>query len=233
MSFTAQDLMTAAGYVLNDAGTRWTYPELCFWINEGIRSIIFARPQAASQVVTLPLAVGTLQSVPAQYMTILKITSNITAVGPPIVRGRAIRITTRDALDAVCPEWNNPAKFPYAQQVRQYVFDDDDPRTFYVYPGNDGTGNVEGIVSTVPAMVTIANGADPNALASYDVDVDVKDIYQPVLLDYVLYRAFSKDDIAGAAPPVGAQYFQAFAQAMGIKVQVAQATSPNAPPRPA
>jgi hypothetical protein len=220
--------MTAAGFALNDEGaTRWTFPELCFWLNEGIRALVLARPFCASKTITLTMQAGTYQEVPIEYLTLLRLTRNISDVGPPRVGGRAIRITTHDALDASCPEWHNPKIIKYSPQVRQFIFDDDDPRSFYVYPGNDGTGVVEGIVSALPCMV-VATG-DIDTLASYAVDVDVKDIYQPPLLDYVLYRAMSKDDTDGN-PAGAASHLQAFIAAVGADVQVAGADSPNAQP---
>ena len=220
--------MTAAGFALNDtSAVRWTYPELCFWINDGIRALILARPFAASQTVTIQMQAGTWQNVPIEYLTLLRLTRNISAVGPPRVGGRAIRITTHDALDTSCPEWHNPKCVPYNSQVRQFIFDDDDPRSFYVYPGNDGTGIVEGIVSALPSMV-VATG-DITLLASYAVDVDVKDIYQAPILDYVLYRAMAKDDTDGT-PAGSAAHFQAFTAAVSADVQVANAASANAQP---
>jgi hypothetical protein len=46
------------------------------------------------------------------------------------------------------------------------------------------------------------------------------------LLDYVLYRAFSKEDPA-AAPQRAVTHYQAFATAIGIQSQVETATSPG------
>ena len=49
------------------------------------------------------------------------------------------------------------------------------------------------------------------------------------ILDYVLYRAMSKDDTAGN--PAGATaHFQAFTMALGVKTQVANAENPNVQP---
>lgn len=225
MAFTAQQVMVLAGRLLQDeSAIRWTFQELCDWINEAVKAIVLARPAASSQTITMALQAGTLQALPDSYLSLLRLTRNISAVGPPRVGGRTIRVTTRDALDISFPDWHNPKFNKYAAAVRQFIYDEDDPLSFYVYPGNDGTGVVEGIVSELPALV--AATGDPTMIASYDVAISLKDIYQPPVVDYVVYRAMSKDDTA--ANPAGAQsHFQAFQMALGIKEKVAGTTNPN------
>jgi hypothetical protein len=229
MTVTAEQIMVLAGRVLQDeSATRWTLPELCDWINEAVKAIVLAKPSATSQTVTMTLQVGTYQQLPDQYLSLLRLVRNISAVGPPRVGGRVIRVTDSDALDAANPDWHNPRCVKYAPEVRQFVFDDDDPLVYYVYPGNDGTGVVEGVVSILPAPV-VATG-DVALIGSYNVDVGLKDMYLPPLLDYVLYRAMSKDDTA--ANPAGSQvHFQAFTFALGVEDKVATTTNPNAKPR--
>jgi hypothetical protein len=64
-------------------------------------------------------------------------------------------------------------------------------------------------------------------LASYEQDIGLEDIYLSPVLDFVLFRAKSKDSDDGN--PVGAvAHYQAFASAVGIKTQVEGANSPNA-----
>ena len=132
-----------------------------------------------------------------------------------------------DALDAQAPYWHDPRQTLYKNEVRQFVFDEESPRSFYVYPGNDGTGKVEAVLSELPAV--IAASGDPTLLASYGQDIGLQDVYLSAILDFVLFRAMSKDDDAGN--PAGAvAHYQAFATAVGLKTQVEGANSPNARP---
>ena len=56
---------------------------------------------------TATLDEGTLQALSnASHLHLLDIPRNITAEGPPRVAGRAIRATTRKALDAGHPDWH-------------------------------------------------------------------------------------------------------------------------------
>src|SRR5687768_15593281 len=188
MTITATQVMTLAGRVLNDEdATRWTQPELAEWINEAVKAILLAKPSAYSVTEVLSLAAGTYQTVPAEYLSLLRVVRNITDEGPPRVGGRIIRVTTRDALDAQEPYWHDPTKVYYKKEVRQFVFDEESPLSYYVYPGNDGTGMVEAVLSKLPTAI-----AD-----DYDQAIGLQDIYVSPILDYVLFRAMSKDDEAG------------------------------------
>ena len=227
---TGAELLTRAATILQDsAHDRWPLPELVNWINDGQRVIVLAKPSANSGSVALMLAAGTLQSLsnPA-HLALLRITRNLKAAGPPAVGGRIVRPTNRDALDAAEPSWHDPRVVKYARDVRQYVFDEGNPREFSVYPGNDGTGIVEAVVSLLPTA--LAASGDPAAIESYGATLALPEPYSVILLDYILYRAFSKDDIAAEASRARLHY-QAFAQSLGIKIQAEGATSPNAAAR--
>lgn len=231
MAVTAQQIMVSAGRILQDeSAARWTLPELLSWLNEGVSAIVLALPDASSKTITMSLVAGTWQQLATQYLSLLRITRNISAAGPPPVGGRAVRVTSRESLDTVNPNWHNPKCIKYTAEVRQFVYDGDDPLSFYVYPGNDGTGMIEAIVSELPAA--IAATGDINTIGSYAVAIGLKDTYQTPLLDFVLYRAFSKDDTAGNAP-ISQQHYQAFATALGIKTKVASSVNPKAPAQPA
>lgn len=221
------ELLRRAADVLQDIEhVRWTLPELVRWANDGLRAIVLAKPSAKSESVALPLVEGTLQSLTDEaHLRLLRIPRNLTDAGPPRIGGRVIRPTSRETLDASQPAWHDPKEVRYRKEVRQYVFDEAAPKEFYVYPGNDGSGLVEAVVSVLPAMLT-ADG-DPDAIGSYGAPLGLPEPYGPILLDYVLYRAFSKDDTAADAGRAQL-HLQAFAMALGIKAEVAATHSPNA-----
>lgn len=226
MTITADQVMTLTGIALNDVGNnRWQLPELCQWINEAVKAIVLAKPSSTATSITLNLAAGTYQTVGTSYLSLLRVVRNISAAGPPRVGGRFIAITSRDMLDSQVPYWHDSAQTPYKKEVRQVCFDEETPRDFYVYPGNDATGIVEVVVSKLPTA--IAATGDAYALASYTgQDVGLPDIYLPPLLDYVLYRALSKDS-PDAAPQSAMAHYQVFATALGIRASVEAANSPN------
>lgn len=221
------DLLTRAATILQDSdNTRWPLAELVNWINDGQRAVVLAKPSANAQSVVFSLVLGTLQSLTeASHLLLLRIPRNITAVGPPRNGGRAVRPTTREMLDSSEPNWHDPLTVTFKREVRQYVYDEENPREFYVYPGNDGTGKVEAVVSVLPTDLE-ADG-DATLLASYESELGLVETYSVPLLDYVLYRAFGKDDVAGDAGRAQMHY-NAFAAALGIKIQSEAVNSPNA-----
>lgn len=227
---TGKDIMERAAIILQDDGfVRWLPSELCSWINEGIKAIILAKPSAKTETRVLTLAKGTLQAIATVSgsptpLALISLTRNITATTPVRIGGRTVRAVSGALLDAQEPYWHDPNQVRFAKEVRQYVYDEQNPLEFYVYPGNDGTGQIEGVVSVLPTLLAATGAA--NELASYDTDLTLPEPYSVPLLDYVLYRAFSKDD-TGAQPGRSMSHYSAFASALGIKIQVEGASSPN------
>ena len=215
--------MEQAGIVLLDEDhIRWPLAELASWINLAVKAIVLAKPSASSRSIVIELAEGTLQHVPQTGtptpLGLLRIVRNIEKVGPPRVGGRIVNATPRAALDAAEPDWHNPRRVRFRKEVRQYVFDESTPLEFYGSPGTDATGLVEAAVSVLPAAV-----APTDDLAAWDVEIGLPEPYSEPVLNYVLYRAYAKDD-----PAKSSGYYSQFATAIGIKIQVEGASSPNA-----
>ncbi len=224
----ASEIMRLASAQLQDVeAVRWTRPELLDWLNEGLKAIVLAKPSAKSGARTLALATGTLQRVEAAAdlptpLAIIDFTRNLLDEDDPPTGGRALRVVNRALLDGSDPNWHaaKPRK-----EVRQIVFDDENPLQFYTYPPNTGTGVVEVIVSEIPTPV-VASGDDTTSLDAYAQDVGLAPVYDPPLLDFILYRAQLKDDV-GANAGRAMTHYQAFATALGIRLQVERASSPN------
>ncbi|MDB6179002.1 hypothetical protein PAF17_16035 [Paracoccus sp. Z330] len=197
MAFTAASVMKRANTILQDVGAvRWTAPELRDWLNEAQRAIVLAKPNALSGSVTLTLASGTKQTIPAQYTVLSRVVRNVGN------GNRAVRtMARREILDSQIPGWHDTATLPFAASV-QYVWQDPmSPREFYVVPGNDGNGEVEALVGRNPTDIPLAPGGGLD-IDDYTTTSEFEDIYQGILLDFVLFRAFSKD---GDAPDAAAQ----------------------------
>lgn len=226
----ARDIMARAGVLLNDEEhVRWRLPELADWINEAVRAIILAKPSAHSESRIVQLAAGTLQALPTEGadtpLALVRLVRNVRSTEPPFDSGRIITPVARDTLDATEPYWHERGYTPFRKEVRHYVYDEANPLEFYVYPGNDGTGYVEMVLATCPPPLTAPSAPDdPEA---WTADVGLPEPYSVPILDYVLFRAQSKDDDSGNAGRA-MTHFQMFAQAIGLKIQVEGATSPNA-----
>lgn len=186
MTFQAKDVMSAASTILQDAGTiRWTPPELLGYLNEGVRQIVTVKPNAASNTVTLALVSGALQALPAQYTMLSRVTRNTTS-------GKPIRVLDRmEILDSMIPGWMNSANLAFNVDAQYVIHDLTNPRRFYVAPGNNGAGSIEAVVGIMPADIAV--GSSPLDTDSYTTAVALPDLYRNCLVDFILYRAFSKD----------------------------------------
>lgn len=229
MPVMASDIISRAQTVVQDTtGVRWPFAELLQWLNDGQREVALYKPSATAANVAIELKQGTLQDIGPGGLALLRVIRNLkTPVASVRIGSRACRIVAREVLDAQHPGWHDPDVFPYEKEVKHFCFDDTDPTHFYVFPGNTGNGAVEAVISQSPADVQLASGADANLLNSYRLEIRVPDIYANTLLDYVLFRAYSKDaDYAGNAER-SAIHYQMFVAALTAKLQNEATFNPN------
>jgi hypothetical protein len=195
MAFTAADVMKRASTILQDDGAvRWTAPELREYLNDGLTELVALKPNARTKTVTLAMVEGPKQELAPEYTMLSRVICNrITG------NARAIRaLSKREIMDSQIPGWQEHAVLPYSAAVTHVIHDLSDPRTFYVVPGNNGTGQIEAVVGAIPDPVP-APASNTMDIDAYVAEVDVPAIYQNALVDYVLFRAFSKDaGVAGA-----------------------------------
>ena len=224
----ASEIMSRASTILlDDDYTRWTMTELAMWLTDALREVALVVPKATSKNITIPLAEGTRQQLPANCQQLLRVVRNVDVEGDNLVGKGVITIVQREGLDSQNPNWHDGQYVRFRPYARHFVFDETDPLTFYVWPGNDGTGNIEAVVSVIPDAIKPVTGGDPDLLESYDVPLGVIDVYANAILDYTLYRAYCKDaQNAGAANRAGL-FYQQFSQSLGIRANAELVNSPN------
>lgn len=215
----ASAIITKARDLLQDGSAiRWTDPEALRWLNEAQRYIVLQRPDASPVVANITLVAGSKQSLPAAALRLIDIIRNMGVGGS--TPGNAVRVTEREILDAQVPDWHTQAS---SVAIKHFVYDDRNPKTFYVYPPATVNATVESVYSTSPTDIATTGTA-----------ITLDDIYEPVLLDYLMYRSYSKDaEYAGDSPRV-AFHLNAVNAALGIKLKIDVAVSPksNAPGNP-
>lgn len=224
----ASEIMSRASTVLlDDDYTRWTMPELAMWLTDALREVAVVVPKATSKNIVVDLVEGTRQALPSNCQQLLRVVRNVDMDGDNRVGKVVITIVQREGLDSQNPNWHDGQYVRFRPYARHFVFDETDPLTFYVWPGNDGTGHIEAVVSVIPDPIKPAGDADPYLLESYDVPLGVIDVYANAILDYTLYRAYCKDaQNAGAANRAGL-FYQQFSQSLGIRANAELVNSPN------
>lgn len=206
MTAFVDPLLQRAGILLQDvAHVRWPLVELLGWLNDGQREVVLRKPNANVVNVKVPLGQGTKQSLPDNGVQLIDVVRN--------VPGNAVRQVARAILDAQNQGWHGQ---PAAAAVQHYCYAPLDPKHFYVSPPNNGNGAVELVYSATPV----------DALLGGVLSLD--DIYQSALLDYVLYRAYSKNAEAADAQRLMVHY-AAFDRSLGGKAQLERVPYPGSP----
>lgn len=213
-------IINSAATLLQDAtGVRWPEDELVKWLNDGQREVVLIRPDAS--VVNAPMTLvanSTKQTLPVGGIRLLDVVRNMGVDG--LTPGGIVRLVNREVLDAQIPTWHVDAG---QAAIKHFCNDPRDPKHFYVYPRPHATTvvQVEVLYSVSPADC-VWPSVTPAAVISLD------DLYGNALLDYVLYRAFSKDAEFAAYIQRAAGHYGAFATSLGIKLKTDTATSPAA-----
>lgn len=199
------DVIRSTAATLNDEDhVRWPVAELFDAINQAASATVVLRPSANAVSKNLTLVEGAEQTLPQDSIQLLDIIANDD--GTPVDR------TERYLLDAQAPGWRKEKK---RSRIRHFTYDDRAPNKFYVYPPAEAGVVVEAMYSEPPPLVT--SETDTLALGR---------VYLPAIINYVLYRAFSKDS-EFADGQIAMLHYQSFSQALGIQNQSAVAVSPN------
>lgn len=225
MAVTVQSVIDRVQTVLQDTtGVRWpVVDELVLWINDAQREIALLKPDASAVNSTIQLTSGTKQSIPTAGNRLLKAVRNMSSASGSATGKRAVRLVGRDVLDAQTPDWHDPTvtgDAAHTNVVKHYLYDEANPRNFYVYPGVQGNAYLEIIYSANPAIVA-QNG-----------NLSIPDIFANAVLNYVLYMAYMKDAEFAGNNQRASTHYQLFTASVSGKGQVDAMTNPNMERRP-
>ncbi|NVN99300.1 MAG: hypothetical protein HXX17_08250 [Geobacteraceae bacterium] len=214
---------------LDTSSVRWSLRELVRYLNDGQREIGIYRPDATVTNALVTCVAGTKQTLPAGGNKLIEVVRN----NPAGSGGRSVRLVQREILDATEPSWHLSTG---SAEVRHYLYDPRDPKTFYVYPPATTAAKLDIIYSATPTDIAVpADGVSLPTDSSTDNTaptvvvgaISVPDIYANALVDYVLYRVYAKDsDFAGNAARASA-YYGAFANAIGLEIKTTVAVGPT------
>ena len=219
MAVTVQSVIDRAQTVLQDTtGVRWpVVAELVLWVNDAQREIALLKPDASATNATITLVTGTKQDIPSGGNRLLKVVRNMSAASNGTGK-RSVRLVDREVLDAQTPDWHDPTVSGDAAHttiVKHYIYDEANPRNFYVYPGVAGNAYLEIIYSSNPAVVAQSG------------TLSIPDIFANAIMNYVLYMAYMKDaEFAGNAQRASS-HFQLFTASVTGKGQIDAITNPN------
>jgi hypothetical protein len=110
--------------------------------------------------------------------------------------------------------------------IQHFMFDARLPKEFLVYPPATVNARLEIVYSSVPLAHTLTEAQLINPATAEVIRID--DSYANAMLDYMLYRAYSKDAEYAANANRAVAHFQAFQNALGVKSQTEAVSQPGA-----
>ena len=197
--------------LIDISGVRWTRAELLKWLNDGLRQIVLMQPNAMNTPGAVQLVAGTRQLLPTGGWMLLGVYRNMGTTGT--TPGRAVRIISRELLDAFNPDWHTTAA---SAVTKNYIYDLQDQTAYYVYPPSTGTNYLE-----------INYSLQPTDLTSESQAIPMFDVYQGPLLDYIMFRACTKDAEYAAGVTLGQMYLTTFSASTSVKGQSETTGSPE------
>lgn len=216
------DIIQRVEAVLQDSNIRWPRIELQTWINESYLAITLLRPDANAKSGAFSCANGTRQVLTAQFpsaLRLLDVTRNVAVAS----NQKVIRLVSRAVLDDQRPGWHGESG---TTNIQHYTFDPRQPKEFFVYPPATTAAEIEVVYAAAPEAHTLSEAdLDPDTGSTEVIKLD--DIYMSPIIDWVLYRAYSKDAEYGANEQRAAAAYQAFNGAIGAKSQTDSAVSPQ------
>jgi hypothetical protein len=210
MALTAAEVLTRAADIIQDqTNVRWPQAELLRYLNDARREVAIARPDLYATTTNVSLAAGTKQSLPSDGMRLIDVTRNMPGGSP----AGALRVVEREILDAQRPDWHTETQ---TAALKHFMYDERSPRVFYVYPPAVAGHQIEVIYGRSPADIT-----------NVSTQLTDEDIYAGAIVDYVCYRAFSKDSEYAGNGQRAIAHYQQFLNALGLGGKMGRMVSPN------
>ena len=216
------DIVRRVEDVLQDTNVRWPRLELQNWINESYLTITLLRPDANAESGTFTCVAGTRQVLTDGFPTALRLLDVTRNVADKSSK-KVVRLVARSGLDDQRPSWHTDEE---TLNIQQFMFDPRQPKQFLVYPPASDEAELEVVYSNSPETHKLTEAElDPVGGSSEVIFLD--DNYTTPIIDWVLYRAYSKDAESGANEQRAAASYSAFNNTIGAKIKADSAAAPG------
>ena len=211
-TITGSKIIAMASEVVLDSGNvTWKVPQGVEWINDAQRAIALHRPDASIQTSSVKLVAGVDQSITGRRL--LTVVRNMGADGN--TPGKAIRLVERGAKDDFEPDWPTLTE---ETEIKEYMYDARVPKEFMVSPPVSSTTNV---------YVRLTQAVDPTDITDENDTINLDDVYAPVIVEWLLYRWFSRDSEETPNWQRAARHYQSFFNLLGIKIEMDKLVNPK------
>lgn len=216
------DLIVRAQTLLQDEDSvRWTVTELQYWLNDGYRDVLNLRPDSNTLTGEFTCVAGPRQVLTTTFPNASRLVSVIRNTASTSNK-YGVRLVNRRTLDDQRKGWY--ADTPTVS-IEEYMFDPRQPREFLVYPPATTAARLEVAYAQIPSPHTLTETQLTNPATAETIRID--DSFANALLDYVMYRAYSKDAEQQGNAARAVAHFQAFQNSLGVAAQANAASQPG------
>lgn len=192
--------------LVDDGFVRWPKAKLIEAFNDAQRAIVLIRPDANVVEADLTCVVGTKQTLPEDGIRLVDVRSN--------QAGNAIKYRKREEIVELYPDWYS-TKDSIAEA---FMYDERQPKRFFLFPGVADQEVIEIVYSQTPPL---------RLESDYDAGkADLDNIYSNAIVEYMLYKAHSKD-FEYSEQAKAQTHYQMFSAIMGMKSEADVGMTPT------
>lgn len=224
---TAQDIFDEVRRIIHDedaASYRWPDAELIDYLNAGLRQIVVLVPMANTVETIEDTGTSRVarQELPAGGIKFIRVGRNYADDGT--TPQGTVRYCEKNVLDSFDTDWeyDSAIKADGANFFEHFCHDSREPKVYYLYPPPAADNKrYAAIYSAVPTAITATTDTFP-----------LDDEYINGAIQYVVYRAFTKEARQTFPDAYRNELWQNFLVALGLQEQAANkaGTESNRPP---
>lgn len=199
---TVKELLSRCnGLLVDPLWASWTKDVLLSYYHEALLVVLDKRPESNPVNVEFECSAGVKQTLPEHALKLLEVTCN--------QNGKAIKFEQKSTLDDNYPEWYAGNT---AAQADVFSYDPRNPRYFYLFPGVVAGTKIEMIYAGLPVAITVADVDNASNPAMFPLEP----IFVAPVMDYILYRAYTRDSEMVANANRASSHYAAFNQAIAF-----------------
>jgi hypothetical protein len=207
MTTKVKSILSRSSTLLNDEEhTRWEEAELLGWLNDGQRAIAKG-PATDAYVIrdNLTAVAGSVQTLPNDGIRLVDVVRNVSG-GTPILQSDYAMV------DILGGAWRAAA----SGIAENFFYNENNPKQFELYPPQAGGESIELVYNAQPADAVITG------------NIIIDDMYGDALINYIVYRGFSKDT-EDSSPELSraTAFYRAFLLSTGQKDATDQLIEPR------
>lgn len=223
---TVQDILDEVREIIHDtngANYRWADAELIDYVNAGLRQTVVLVPEANTIETIEDTGSSRIarQALPAGGIKFVRVARNYADDGT--TPQGTVRYVEKDTLDTYDPDWEyTTTAVDGANFFQHFCHDKREPTTYYLYPPPVADNK----------RLAVVYSANPTAMTVVGDTIPVNDEYINALVEYVIYRALTKESRQTLPTAFRQELWQNYLTALGLQREARERIGPdlNRPP---